>query len=92
MFKTEGADTLAQYRILSLPAVRTSPMSSCPDCNQHVDHCHGTLVVHTDRTVDCTDTTCEFPDLLRHGFVVDCMAVLGGCCMAEEPAELAAAS
>ena len=67
-------------------------MSSCPDCGLNVDHCHGTLVVHSDRSLDCTDTTCEFPDLLRHELVVDCMAVQGGCCGADEPMELAAAS
>lgn len=67
-------------------------MSSCPDCGLHVDHCHGTLVVHLDRDPECTDTACELPDLLRHAFVIDCRAVMGGCCMAEEPAELAAAS
>jgi hypothetical protein len=67
-------------------------MSSCPDCGLRVDHCHGTLVVHAGRTLECTDAACELPDLLRHEFVIDCMAVLGGCCMADEPVELAAAS
>ena len=67
-------------------------MSSCPDCGLHVDHCHGTLVVHFDRAIECTDAACDLPDLLRHAFVVDCMAVLGGCCMTQEPVELAAAS
>jgi hypothetical protein len=75
-----------------LPAVRTTPMSSCPDCGLRVDHCHGTLVVHSDRTVECTDAACELPDLLRHEFVIDCLAVMGGCCTADEPVELAAAS
>jgi hypothetical protein len=67
-------------------------MSSCADCGLRVDHCHGTLVVHSDRTVECTDAACELPDLLRHELVVDCLAVLGGCCMTDEPVELAAAS
>ena len=55
-------------------------MSSCSDCDLGVDHCHGTLVVHDDRTVDCTDAACNFVDLLRHAFIVDCFAVRGGCC------------
>ncbi len=68
-------------------------MSSCSDCGLKVDHCHGTLVVHDDRTVDCTDAACELPDLLRHAFIVDCSAVLGGgCCLVEEPADFAVAS
>jgi hypothetical protein len=75
-----------------LPTVTTTPMSSCPDCGLRVDHCHGTLVVHSDRTVECTDAACELPDLLRHEFVIDCLAVMGGCCMTDEPVELAAAS
>jgi hypothetical protein len=67
-------------------------MSSCSDCRLEVDHCHGTLVVHDDRTVDCTDAACDLPDLLRHTFIVDCIAVLGGCCLVEEPADFAVAS
>jgi hypothetical protein len=75
-----------------LPTVTTTPMSSCPDCGLRVDHCHGTLVVHSDRTVECTDAACELPDLLRHEFVIDCLAVMGGCCVTDEPVELLAAS
>jgi hypothetical protein len=67
-------------------------MSSCPDCGLGADHCHGTLVVHIDRTVECTDAACELADLLRHLFIVECIDVLGGCCVAKEAAELAAAS
>ncbi len=67
-------------------------MSSCQDCGLEIDHCHGTLVVHSDRTVDCTDAACELPDLLRHPLIIDCATVLGGCCAAEEDADLALAS
>ena len=52
-------------------------MSRCPDCGLDLDHCHGTLVVHGDRTLECTNPACELPDLLRHTFVIDCMAVVG---------------
>ena len=71
-------------------------MSSCPDCgldfDHFLDHCHGTLVVHRDRTLECTDPACELPELLRHGFIIDCMAVLGGCCVTDDAADLSAAS
>ena len=75
-----------------MPAGSNYGMSGCSDCGLEVDHCHGTLVVHDDRTVDCTEAACELPDLLRHAFIVDCLAVLGGCCLAEESAEFAFAS
>jgi hypothetical protein len=67
-------------------------MSSCSDCGLEVDHCHGTLVTHEDLTVDCTDPTCDFPDLLRHAFIVDCIVVRGGCCATEELVDWAEAS
>jgi hypothetical protein len=73
-------------------------MSSCPDCgldadpSDHLDHCHGTLVVHSDRSMDCTDPGCVLPELLRHDLIIDCMAVIGGCCGAEERAHVAEAS
>jgi hypothetical protein len=57
----------------------------------YIDHCHGTLIVHRDRAVECTDACCELPDLLRHAFIVDCIA-LGGCCRDEETLDFAAAS
>jgi hypothetical protein len=67
-------------------------MRRCPDCDPGVDHCHGTLVVHSDRTAECTDTACELPDTLRHAFVIDCIAVSGGCCVTEEATDIAVAS
>jgi hypothetical protein len=67
-------------------------MTSCPDCGRDLDHCHGTLVLHRDRTAECTDTNCELADLLRHAFIIDCTAVPGGCCMAERAAGFPIAS
>jgi hypothetical protein len=67
-------------------------MSGCSDCGRDIDHCHGTLVLHSDRTVECTNAACELGDLLRHVFVIDCVSVLGGCCAADEAANLAVAS
>jgi hypothetical protein len=71
-------------------------MSSCPGCGLEfdsiIDHCHGTLVVHRDRTLECTDPACQLPELLRHDLIIDCMAVLGGCCAADDSMEISAAS
>ena len=71
-------------------------MSSCPDCGRdvdpYVDHCHGTLVVHRDRTLECTNAGCDLPELLRHEFIIDCMAVLGGFVGHTAAADLPAAS
>jgi hypothetical protein len=71
-------------------------MSSCPECGRdvarYVDHCHGTLVVHRDRTLECTNAGCDLPELLRHEFIIDCMSVIGGCCAADDVAGLPAAS
>ena len=67
-------------------------MSSCPDCGPDLDHCHGTLVVHLDRTRECTDPACDLPDLLLHTFVIDCRNVSGGCCAADDPVMFAIAS
>jgi hypothetical protein len=67
-------------------------MSGCRDCGLELDHCHGTLVMHRDRTAECTNAACEFPDLLRHAFTIDCAVVLGGCCIPEEEVDLAVAS
>lgn len=67
-------------------------MSTCPDCGLDLDHCHGTLVIHHDRTRECTDAACELPDLLMHAFVIDCRSVSGGCCTADGTTELSLAS
>jgi hypothetical protein len=58
-------------------------MSRCPDCGTELDHCHGTLIAHSDGTLDCTDAACLVADPMRHTLIIDCAAVLGGCC--DEP-------
>ena len=76
-------------------------MSSCADCDggvgpyidsPYLEHCHGTLIVHSDRSLECTDHACQLPELLRHDLIIDCMAVLGGCCVVENEAGMPAAS
>lgn len=53
--------------------------SVCSSCASALDHCHGTLVVHADRSVECTDADCIDLAHVRHTFVVDCGDVAGGC-------------
>jgi hypothetical protein len=67
-------------------------MTSSPDTDLGLEVCHGTLVVHVDRSLECTDADCEFPDLLTHAFAIDCRTVMGGCCIPDETAERTAAS
>jgi hypothetical protein len=67
-------------------------MNTCAACSADVDHCHGTLVAHGDGTVDCTDATCAGADPLRHALIVDCAAVLGGCCYEPATEDFAQAS
>lgn len=52
----------------------------CVACGIDLDHCHGTLVVHVDGGTECTDPACDDVDQVRHGLLVDCMALAAGCC------------
>lgn len=52
---------------------------TCTHCDQGLDHCHGTLVVHTAAPSDCTDPDCVDFELVRHTLVLDCDEVDGGC-------------
>ena len=51
----------------------------CVNCTRGLDHCHGTLIVHTTEFAECTEPTCEDLDSSRHLAIVDCSAVDGGC-------------
>ena len=51
----------------------------CVNCTRGLDHCHGTLIVHTTEFTECTEPMCEDLDDARHLAVVDCSAVDGGC-------------
>ncbi|MCP2164271.1 hypothetical protein [Goodfellowiella coeruleoviolacea] len=55
----------------------------CPGCRHGVDHCHGTLVVHVDGTLECTDLECLRAEVVRHELVVVCRQVDDDCaCLA----------
>ncbi|MFI9383797.1 hypothetical protein [Kutzneria sp. NPDC052558] len=51
----------------------------CGNCTRGLDHCHGTLIVHTTEFTECTEPMCEDLDEVRHLAIVDCSAVDGGC-------------
>lgn len=61
----------------------TSRTTRCAECDGALDHCHGTLVVHSTDIVECTDGECEHWHLVRHSLVVDCSVIAGGCSCAE---------
>ncbi|MUM23477.1 hypothetical protein FZI91_17475 [Mycobacterium sp. CBMA271] len=52
---------------------------ACRDCARDVDHCHGTLIVHSARYAECTAADCDGPYLLRHSLVVDCIVTQCNC-------------
>lgn len=51
----------------------------CPSCVAELDHCHGTLVLHEDDFVECTEPGCRDFDRIRHTLTVSCAEVDGGC-------------
>jgi hypothetical protein len=51
--------------------------ADCRDCLAGLEHCHGTIIRHSLRRSECTETDCVSPELLAHTFVIDCDAV--GC-------------
>lgn len=53
--------------------------AECRACHVELDHCHGTLLIHPDGDVECTDPVCVDPDPVRHEFQIDCQAIAGGC-------------
>jgi hypothetical protein len=54
--------------------------TACAQCARDLDHCHGTLVVHIDGDVECTEPGCFDVDRVRHAFAVDCAGTLvDGC-------------
>lgn len=54
-------------------------MSDCRDCQAGLDHCHGTIIHHSQRHWECTETACASGELVAHAFIIDCDAVGCGC-------------
>ncbi len=65
--------------------------ADCRDCRAGLDHCHGTVIRHSQGRVwgrtECTEPDCFSPELLPHAFVIDCDAV--GCVCTDESIALA---
>lgn len=62
----------------------TTERMECISCQTGSDHCHGTLIVHVDgmfgrNKIECTQEDCVDRLLARHGFIVDCVDLAGGC-------------
>jgi hypothetical protein len=53
--------------------------TDCLGCALNLDHCHGTLVVHADGAVDCTEPDCDDVDKARHTLVIDCDDTMVDC-------------
>jgi hypothetical protein len=51
----------------------------CASCIADLDHCHGTLVIHPDGAVECTEIRCFDLETERHPLTIDCELVDGGC-------------
>jgi hypothetical protein len=70
-------------------------IETCIECEQDVQHCHGTAFVHCDGMADCAeDPGCRLA-AEQHVFVVSCAEVDCGCRVAPEvnwPGAKAAAS
>ncbi|WP_182345626.1 hypothetical protein [Tomitella gaofuii] len=52
---------------------------ACPLCAADLDHCHGTLIVHHDLVMECTDAGCTALDRVRHALVVECGEIVPPC-------------
>lgn len=55
----------------------------CADCANELDHCHGTLIIHREGIIECTEDGCVVLDTVRHDLIIDCESVTGVCGCAE---------
>jgi hypothetical protein len=62
--------------------------TSCADCGDGLDHCHGTVIAHRDGATQCTEPHCAAADPVRHALVAACAEVDGGCACVAEAAPL----
>lgn len=61
------------------PPGRSRTDGECRECGDGLAHCHGTVILHVGRRVECTDD-CGAPEI-EHTFTIDCVAI--GCLCAE---------
>ena len=55
-----------------------SSSEGCRSCIAELEHCHGTLVLHRDGSVECTDPECRHADD-GHDSVVPCDEIAPPC-------------
>lgn len=53
--------------------------ASCRECEEAVDHCHGTVMLHSDGSVECTEVHCSDLSEFRHIYVLTCTVVINEC-------------
>jgi hypothetical protein len=58
-------------------------VTECVLCSRGIEHCHGSLVVHSDGTAECTAITCEDLHVDMHELVLECFQLAGGCVCVE---------
>lgn len=58
-------------------------VTQCPLCSRGIEHCHGSLVVHSDGTSECTAITCEDLHVEMHELVLECIQLANGCVCVE---------
>ncbi len=75
------------------PTGGTKTGMTCVSCRTGLDHCHGTVLVHVDGGLECTEPDCVDAVLLRHTLVIRCAEVEGECdCLADGYGEFRLAS
>ncbi len=52
----------------------------CRGCRAGLDHCHGTVILHTLQWAECTEDGCVTPEVV-HAFIIDCESI--GCACAQ---------
>jgi hypothetical protein len=50
--------------------------TECHSCRDNLQHCHGTVIRHSQSRAECTEADCAAPEVL-HAFSVDCDSI--GC-------------
>jgi hypothetical protein len=50
-------------------------IEACADCQQDLEHCHGTAIAHIDGTGDCTDDDACRLAIEQHLYTISCSEV-----------------
>ena len=52
--------------------------TDCRDCTSETDHCHETLIVHVDQTIECSGGTCV-ATTVAHLHLIPCSELSPAC-------------